>query len=1703
MSKVPFSISNQVKSHSFTVPHNGADVTSERLERALDELSLSPPGVALPATTALNRGVLAAWTTTFIGEGNHFQALKAANLIPHCNVDAELSLQVLSYFKAVHPLYTNVPVPHIDDSRLFREEIQDLSDRALAAVTINDGANVQIMESSMENPNDGHSALLSVHGGDAASNAEAIAGIANLVENAAGQAGSDGTSSGTTRGGQTGATGQPRTSGVDNCRVGDQLLNTYEDNHVIYGGTFPFAFTLGVPEEYSGPFHLRVFSRLLLAYNGAFESCPKFIFLAFNQLQIRAASRGVAYEAKSNSKHLASLKDMLQSPDFDGLLASAVADPDGAAGKKVIRMIGPLIRKVGRKIPHGPLERANELSVLYAMQQRYGPHSDFITFSQSSSTQPLVIKWGSRMFGHDDHPGLLKEGSEIWNSDRINRNRTARTSPASCARYFDRVVRAVLKCLFGLASFGSRSEKFGDNVKPGIFGRATQARACHAVSEAQARGALHLHVLLWLVLGPLWYARFVHEDEKREAIARFLDTKIQVALSEELHNTRDAPRSYAYPFVVRHYEDAKRVGEGVAAFTNYHHHSPRCRKLPGGKDQCDLAKKSPSSDITTFHQVVLEDAESDDDGPPPGVIPQPSIDPPPSLTPPSDGSSPLPPPDTRVIPITMKRNEGPDQYMVERNNVLSGCVRCNTCNMPVGGACEAKAQVYYHCKYCTKNPVKLKEALPLLQTARSHAMKYTSEAADHDTPEGHAKYTLSKLLNTTSKLQEYSLEQASAALLGQPSTYKTGVITYVYIRPAMASLVPQDTGDNDDDDDDDASDDDGTEAQSLEALINNVLGGGSGDGDDGCFAAFGNELFAEPTGDVDLAMDGGGGTVHIQRSADGFSFVHQHDDYQYRPMTETSFLNLLEFIAMFKREPKPMPSGGGSRGRNANLCLEFQPEHPLYDTHYLQLRSLHYTPLLAGAPRPPLSQYKQRRTRSSFVRYYATLLIPWGVNYPGDWDARCFLEPSDFTELMTQWSSPDASAINRARYYTFYNIVHNLNAPYLSRLISAKWRFRAVDKWIDLPPSEVPGAYVGGAGSEGRGRFDSAAVAAADAAMAQLQQDADTAEGVTSPLQIRQQYIDAMESSFRSIYPAPEQADRAPPLVAGSFQGPVHHGVPFLEWANFGEDWAMDRASELKQPKPPPEITNNGGQEDGALATGVDGEAPVAHSRPTYEDLNDGQKEGFDSFVHGVIAGEQRFVLIHGGPGTGKTYAASAIVDHLQSAGSKCYAASFMWSAVFQLDVACSKSSIHAAVGLNMATTTSKYLTSGKTPGGIQLVRDRLEDVSVMLLDEISCTQATLFVGMDTVLKLAFPDRKDLPFAGLSVLCLGDFCQIPPPQSSSLAALLALFSSSRAAWAAAADSDSMVVLQAAKLFSQFKRVVLTEQMRAAEDPDHITLINRFSLTNTEAPLTAPYLDRIQRLSPALLHDDPAFEDAKIAVQSNEERRLFNRLKVLRFAVRKREPVFRWVLNMMVGTGSNGGARSEAWVAAGCREVEFLFVRGMPIVLTCSKSGHDSWEICNGSSGTAHSFAHHSSEEFTIPTDALLDSAAGRVFTIPQPLYVNVLIQGANGTAPEVIPLKCTASKKPFQDYLKHAPKQVVNSFSTALPSFQVHELDPFFSVTYNKLQGATVDRLILVLHDLSQQQLGDMNVHKLNVALTRVRLGRNLAMFPARPSELR
>ena len=115
----------------------------------------------------------------------------------------------------------------------------------------------------------------------------------------------------------------------------------------------------------------------------------------------------------------------------------------------------------------------------------------------------------------------------------------------------------------------------------------------------------------------------------------------------------------------------------------------------------------------------------------------------------------------------------------------------------------------------------------------------------------------------------------------------------------------------------------------------------------------------------------------------------------------------------------------------------------------MKLRSIHFTSILAGHPRPSWSSFKNKKHRKRFILYYSILLIPCGYCYeeydlPSELDkygsADIYQETKKITELIHICSGANGPvpALLRARYYTFHNIVHNMNSPYKVRLTSSK-----------------------------------------------------------------------------------------------------------------------------------------------------------------------------------------------------------------------------------------------------------------------------------------------------------------------------------------------------------------------------------------------------------------------------------------------------------------------------------------------------------------------------------------------------------------------------------------------------------------------------------------------------------------------------------------
>ena len=109
-------------------------------------------------------------------------------------------------------------------------------------------------------------------------------------------------------------------------------------------------------------------------------------------------------------------------------------------------------------------------------------------------------------------------------------------------------------------------------------------------------------------------------------------------------------------------------------------------------------------------------------------------------------------------------------YLVEFNDVIAACCRCNNSIQVLGSTTQAKVAEYYLIKYVTKDKTALHAVAVAILEARSTAAKYPSVATDASmNPQRKTQRLLERLVNNMAGNREVSQQMAAYALLGGKS----------------------------------------------------------------------------------------------------------------------------------------------------------------------------------------------------------------------------------------------------------------------------------------------------------------------------------------------------------------------------------------------------------------------------------------------------------------------------------------------------------------------------------------------------------------------------------------------------------------------------------------------------------------------------------------------------------------------------------------------------------------------------------------------------------------------------------------------------------------------------------------------------------------------------------------------------------------------
>jgi hypothetical protein len=239
--------------------------------------------------------------------------------------------------------------------------------------------------------------------------------------------------------------------------------------------------------------------------------------------------------------------------------------------------------------------------------------------------------------------------------------------------------------------------------------------------------------------------------------------------------------------------------------------------------------------------------------------------------------------------------------------------------------------------------------------------------------------------------------------------------------------------------------------------------------------------------------------------------------------------------------------------------------------------------------------------------------------------------------------------------------------------------------------------------------------------------------------------------------------------------------------------------------------------------------------------------------------------LIHGGPGTGKTFVAKYLASCCEALGVGARSAALAASAASLLTKG---ATLHTLIGLGGRGKPGedgggipRDFTKPVSADKLRRLREKFRNVRLLVIDEISMVPVDLLGHVNHRLQLIMENQS--LFGGLVVVMMGDFRQLPPVMGLNIAVQVTRMACAGEVVAAdSAAASAVTAFQAARVF------FLTEQMRCS-DVDWMSMLHQCSETGTLAPISG-------KLKPLTSDDcdrDAAWRSATVATFGNRVRQV--------------------------------------------------------------------------------------------------------------------------------------------------------------------------------------------------------------------------------------
>ena len=337
-----------------------------------------------------------------------------------------------------------------------------------------------------------------------------------------------------------------------------------------------------------------------------------------------------------------------------------------------------------------------------------------------------------------------------------------------------------------------------------------------------------------------------------------------------------------------------------------------------------------------------------------------------------------------------------------------------------------------------------------------------------------------------------------------------------------------------------------------------------------------------------------------------------------------------------------------------------------------------------------------------------------------------------------------------------------------------------------------------------------------------------------------------------------------------------------------------------------------------------------------------------------------------------------------------------------------------------------------------QKIIENLQDIQLLVIDEISMLTPVTLTKINFYLKSAF--NNDYEFGGLSILLIGDMYQFPPVDKLSHAALY----QAAVALGMGLSFPNTACRTGAETFIKFRLVILNGQARAS--PEFNEWLNQIRNPYVDHPITDEWLDQLKPLkSDDFKSEEVDWSETPIVVTGNMERFKFLKEKVKEFAVKTNQGAICWYCPVKKAAGCYEVPETDlSDVYGGLTQ---YFVRGAQCVLT--KSLETKLGLGKESPGIMID-AIWNDENKAVDIDNL---EPGTVTKVSQPDYLIIKIF-IDKDQHEII---CTRPKR--REFEDKQQKRVYRSYKG-------HQVDLAAAITYHKMQGKTLESIILSLNSI-------------------------------------